>query len=278
MLTLLRLIGSAAIAWAQAPGAILDKVGSSAPRPSFCFNQGCFSQVTNVLAADLLDFVYPLGVIFMTIAAVKLLTKSDEGELANARRAVGTVFAGVVLAVLAREGILYSAATNVEGGRGAEILCTEFIGIMSVFEELAGFIAIIAISITGIRVLATFGGDDALSSMRQALGAILLGLFILVAKGVVFPAIGLNTSGCGVMDSGISPVGPIKVILGIFKTVLDYLQIAAILILVILGLLLIINLGNEEQFIKLKGYLFRLAIGFIILAMAGFILNIVIIG
>lgn len=253
---------------------VLQSVGGDAPKAaSFCFGTGCFEGMAVKLVAEISPIALTIGAISITIAGIRLLTISSEDELSNARRTILTVFFGIVLTVLSAEGILFTAATELDNGEGAKLLCTEFIGIVSIIEGIAGFLAIIAIAIAGIKAILSFGGEDAWSSMRTVLGAVLFGVFLLTAKKAVFPAIGLSTSfGECVLAKTISPVDAIAAVLTIVNNILFYLQAAAILILVILGILLIVNLGNEEQLNKLKSYIFRLAIGFIVISLSRLIL------
>ncbi len=252
-------------------GDTLTEVATGVPKTPFCFGSSCLTDIADRAITDIVksDIILILGVIFVTIAGLKLVTKSSEDELGNAKRSIGMVFAGVVLASL--HSLLFSAA----GGGGtvpdATELCPAFLNVIGIFEGLAGILAVIAIAFTGIKVLASFGSEDAVASMRQAVGAVLFGLFILIEKPIVYGAIGLDK--CEIVG-GASSVAIVGKVLSIIATFMGYLQVVAILILVVLGLLMIVNFGNEEQFTKLKSYLFRLAIGFIIISMARYLIEI----
>lgn len=259
-------------AYALGLGDTLDEVGARVPnQSSFCFSESCILGILHGATNDILGskIIFMLGVIFVTVAGVRLTTKSDEGELTNARRSILMVFVGVILA--AAHQVLYDAAVAVEGGAGAHELCSLLLDIVASFEGLAGIIAIIAVAVTGIRVLASFGEEDAVAAMRKSVIAVLFGLFLLINKDIVFPAIGLGQ--CSVFG-GATPVAVIAKIISILATLLGYLQVLAVLIVVILGFMMIITFGNEEYFSKLKGYLFRLLIGFIILSMVRYLLYI----
>lgn len=258
--------------------AVLDHVGTNAPKPAgFCFDETCLSDISTALVNQLYPFLGILATIFIVMAGIRLMSKSSEDELQNARRSIGMVAAGVILGVLARQGVLYDAVRLVQDGEGAEIVCEEFMGVISIFEGIAGILAIMMIVITGIRCLLSFGNEDTFANMRNVVFGVILGMFVLVSKEVVFPAIGLGASGCTLLDT-ISSSGIVNHVIGLVSVFLGYLVVLAILILVIIGLMIILYLGNEEQVSKLKGYLLRLAIGFIVLAMTKFIIDIVILG
>ena len=258
--------------------AVLDHVGTNAPKPSgFCFDETCLGDISTALVDQLYPFLGILATIFIVMAGIRLMAKSSEDELQTARRSIGMVAAGVILGVLAQRGVLYDAVSQVEGGEGAAIVCEEFIGVISIFEGIAGILAIMMIVITGIRCLFSFGNEDTVANMRNVVFGVVLGMLVLLSKEVVFPAIGLGADGCSLLET-ISSAGIVSDVVNIVSTFLGYLIVLAILILVIIGLMIILYLGNEEQVSKLKGYLLRLAIGFIVLAMTKFIIDIVILG
>lgn len=256
---------------------VLNQVGAHVPQPGICLGLGCFDAMAVALVAQAFPLVRVLALIFVTIAGLRLVSKSSEDEVANARRSIMVIIAGVVLAVLTEQGILFDAVKNVENGEGAELLCDEFLGIIQMIELGGGFLAILAVVITGINVLVSFGAEDVAGPMRNAVFALLMGLFILVAKTVVFPAIGIATSGCSLLGT-IDSSGLVNHVISLLSDLLGYLEIVAVLIIVILGIMLIINWGNEESFNRLKGYLIRAVIGFIILAMTKLIIDFVFIG
>lgn len=276
---LLSLIGIFSVAHAQE--LLLDTlelVGANSPYSSdICFGDGCFEMIATTVVAEAAPIVLIIGTLFITAAGIKLLATDSEDELTNSRKSILIVAFGIILTVLANQGILLKAIQNVEEGEGAKEFCSELIGVMAVFEGIAGLIGIIAIAVTGISVLFSFGGEDAAGPMKNAIGAFLFGAFLLVSKGVIFPALGLSTEECALSEGGITPAPIIMRLLVILGKLLTFLQIAAILILVVLGFLLIVNMGNEEQFTKLKSYLYRLAFGLIVLSLINVILEIVII-
>lgn len=261
---------------ADLAGVLNYVAGTQVPRPGVCFDETCLGDIATALVDQLYPFLAILGVIFIVVAGIRLMTKSSEDELQTARRSIGMVTAGVVLGVLAQRGLLFEAARDVENGVGAQIVCTEFLGFVSVFEGITGILAIVMVVTTGIRCLASFGSEDTFANMRTVVFGVVLGMFVLLTKAVVFPAIGLSQSGCGLLDT-VSSAGFVRHVIALLSTFLGYLIAGAILILVILGIMLILYMGNEEQYSKLKGYLFRVAIGFIVMAMTKFIIDFVII-
>ncbi len=257
---------------------ILNTVGRNLPKPPTpCSGGNCLVEIVDVLRMNVFQFTGVLGAIFIMVAAIRLLTKSSEDEIANARRSVMTVMIGVILAVLSNIGFLRRAIVEVDNDKAILALCGEFLGIISVIVGIAGLLAVIVIAITGIRSLITFGEGDAGGDMRHAVGGIVVGAFILGLKQFVFPAIGIDDTQC-VLLGVVSPVGLVAKVLEIVFKVFQYLEVIAIFIIVVLGILMIVNLGNEEQLSKLKSYLFRLAIGFIVLAMVHLLLRVVIVG
>ncbi len=273
---LFALFGSALPASAGLIDDTLEAVGKNVPNSSdFCFGTGCFETISTTLVGQVSPIALIIGTIMIMIAGIKLLTSSSEDGISGARTSILIVAVGIILTVLSANGVLLSGATQIQGGAGALQLCSELIGVVSIFEGVAGFFGIIALAATGIKVLASFGGEDAGPAMRNAMGAFLFGAFLLMGKVIVFPALGLSTSSC-TLAGGATPVSVVSRLLTILSTLLGYLQIGAILIIIVLAIMLIAYMGNEDQLSKLKSYLYRLAFGLIVISLAKVIVNLVI--
>lgn len=223
---------------------------------------GNFGDIFATVGELAILFLNAAAVITIVISGMLAVTAQDENRIANARKVVVMVLIGIVLVNTAAAITLgYLTAFDFDGGAdvegGTDIITAELLGFIAFAETPIVIFAIIAIIVYGLKAVLDYSGDQGLSQFRKALLSILLGLVIIVAKVTLADSILLG-----------DPTGIATPVVNILMTVVSFVALAAVVMIVIAGVYMIANLGNDEQYNKAKGIIVRVIIGIIVMLVA----------
>lgn len=250
------------------PGAALNAVGGSLPTTSG-------GNAGNILT-DIMNAFVPLvnlvAIIVIVIAGLFTIISQDENQISTARKTVFAAVAALVLINIAGP-LSNMAQTGFEGATGgtagAGILSTEILGFISFIEVPVAIIAVIMIVVSGIRAIAGFGGDQGPQLIRRAVFSIAAGIVLIVAKIALTTAIGANP--LDVFITGGPNSQPIvDLAIRVVTLIVSFMALAAVTVLVIAGIFLVVNKGDQEVADRAKGIIVRVLLGlFVILISAG---------
>jgi len=243
------------------------------------FGSGGFVGLVMFLRERVLLIIYPVGVFMLVRAGLKLINSQDEDKLNKAKRTIAATVVGIMMAHLSLK--LVDAFFFVGGalapGAGANILSVEIAGILNWVTTLMAVIAILMIVASAIRAVASFGKEDGTTQIRQTIYGTVLGIGMIVTSGAIKLSLGLAADASAVLPGFPSP-GPVIIRgIGITIVVLSFMALIALGVIIYAGMLMVANLGNDEQYNKAKGIITRAVIGLVVILLSSvlmfFVLN-----
>ena len=217
-----------------------------------------FRGVASALKVDIL--IRAVAVVVIARAALLLIVEQSEGELANFKKQIVSAIVAIVLIFIAdpiSNALFGGGSSNLlsNPGGAATGIKAQFAGIIDMIEEPIAVVAVIMIIVSGIRAIINWGSSDGITQGRRTIISILIGIFLIVAKGDFVDAF-LNTH---------SPDPIIDRINQYLIIALGFVTIAAVAVMVFAGFLMIVNVGKDEQYQRAKGIIIRVAIGLLII-------------
>lgn len=247
---------------AQAATAI-NQVGGFLPDYAIdCAGAGCFMILAESAFNELQWIVIPLATIFIIYAAFQLLTNSDEEQITKARKMVGTAAAGIALVVLTPRiyaGFFGGGAAWV-GGAGAVVICEELLGFFRWAEVVVTVLAVLFIILAGLQVVMSYGSEDGITGLRRTVVGVIFGILLLVNKWFLLPAFGIGE--CLLVQPNASVA--LNRVFIVINGLLGFLALAAAVVLVYAGIIMILSVGKEDTFNKAKGLFIRALVGLVV--------------
>jgi hypothetical protein len=223
-----------------------------------------FGSIYRVITESFIGIVTLIGIVMIIRAGLSLTLKQEEGGLEKARNTIIAVGAALIIINLAPR--IADAFLAYQGG-GAGIIETEVRGLLSFFESLAAITAIIYLIVSGIRAVISYGGEEGTTHLKRAVIAVGSGLLLIAVKLLI-------------LDAVVTERTPGKVLLAISRLIQAILGLgafAATIVLIWAGLLMILNLGKEDQYTRAKTLVIRVAIGLIVILVSLAVVQFVII-
>ncbi len=234
------------------------------------------------IAGFILERVWLIVAIFALLLLVrsglKLIYGQSEDKFEEAKRAIANGLMAVVLTFLVsrfvsafiRAGGSWSEGAAVSG---SSIFTTEVIGIINWVLVLVAVLAIGMIIAAVFTAMFSIGSDDATDRIRRAIFGAAAGIVIL----------GIDIAFRATFDleyfavPGIPTPFPIIVrVLVIISYILTFLALVAVLIVIYAGIMMILSLGNEEEFKKQKSLILRALVGLVVILVSYIIVRFVV--
>ncbi len=211
-----------------------------------------FGSIYQVIIQSLVGIASILGVVMIVRTGLTLTISQDEGQFAKAKKTIIAVSAALIIINLAPR--IAEAFIAYQSG-GAGILDTEIRGLLSFFETVAAITAIIFLIVSGIRAVISYGGEDGGTHMKRAIISIGAGILIIAAKLLIVNAVVYERT----------PSGILSIISTFMTLLLGFIAFVATIVLIWAGLLMIANLGKDEQYTRAKNLVIRVGIGLIVI-------------
>lgn len=205
-----------------------------------------------------------------TRSGLKLINSADEDKLKKAKTVMASTTVAVMLAYLVPSLVIgfYGDGNSVtsEGGTvlesnvfaGACLITTEIIGVINWVLVLVPAAALFIVVSSGLLAIASFGGEDGVTKMRRSVVGVVVGLLLIGSTGAIMATFGLGTC----TAPGAPSAAPLFIRgLYVLNSLLAYLLWGAAIMAVIAGLMMILNLGNDDQYGKAKNLLLRIVVG-----------------
>lgn len=240
---------------------------------------GTFPGIVDLVRGNIAPILSVVAIFLIIRAGLKLINSQDEGKLETAKRTIASALVGLMLIPLSDR--IFNAIYNSSGyGLGSPAdLTLEIGGIIDWALVLLIPIAILMIVVSGIRAVASFGKDEGAATVRQTVYGVVVGIGLLLLAGAIKATLGLQPT----LDD-VSPVapGPVNVNaiitrgVDIVINVLQFIALIAVAIIIYAGILMILNFGNDEQFERAKGIIFRAIIGLLIILLGQILITFIV--
>jgi hypothetical protein len=226
---------------------------------------GEFGTIAGVVALYFVPIVNGIVITVVVVSGFLAAMSQSEEQISAARRTIlGGLIAIIIVNVaepirqsLVPEGV----GTTVEFGD----LTVEVLGVANWLTSAFAVIAVLMIIISGIRAVVSYGGDSGLTHIKRTLIACIAG-FTLVFFRV---AIGLSLSVTG------TPGNLTTAIVAGVNALLGFIGLIAVIVIVIAGIMMVANIGNDDQYQRARNLILRVAIGLIVIIASAAIVNLV---
>lgn len=252
----------------------VDRVGGGGGLP----NAGnTFSEIFDTLGSNFIPFINSVAILAIVLAGVTLVVSQDEDRLSKTRKIIIAILFGLVIVNVAdvlHDGYLdaFFAESSIPGQGDITIIKDEVLGVLDFLMTPAAIIAIIVIIVSGIRAIAKLGGEEGTALLRRTIFATGFGIVLLIAKTALsFAVVGDTESAPGGDPSKI-----VQTMVEIGKAFVVLMGLAAVAIIVLAGIFMIVNVGNQEQYDRAKKLILRVVIGLIIMLVAAGLAGLVI--
>lgn len=258
-------------------------VGGLLPNPGNDFNT-----IVSTFVVNMRPLVFVSAVFVITLAGFRMVITDEEESFNKAKRIISAAITGVMLSFLVEPFIdAFYGDGNVFGGigigaipqgnasTGASILSEEALGVIDWVLTIVAVLAVFIIIIGGVKAMASAGSDEGVTQLRRTVFSVIGGILLIVFRVAINETLGLpEDSG---LPSGTAGPGPI---IGAGITILNYLLgflfIVALAMVTYAGIQMVLNFGQEEQFTKARGLVFRVGIGLVVIAVSLVIINLVV--
>ena len=241
-----------------------------------------FGGILYSVAYSFIPIAAVAALLAMTIAGFFLALSGSETQTTTARRVFISSLAGLALMNLVDvfASSLISKTFGVDpaslapiGGptiltdpwSAGDIIAGEARDLIAFLEVPLGILCVVMIIVSGIRAIANFGSEDGVAQLRRTVLFTVAG-FILVYMRSTFVA-GNLIAGGGIAFG--SPMSTIHIILLILNRIYFYVFILAVVMIIYAGILMIVNIGKDEQYSRAKSLIIRVAIGLLVIVASG---------
>lgn len=209
-------------------------------------------------------------------SGLRLINSQEEDKLNKARQTIAASVVAIILGYLTPRivdaiygGITVgnpgaTGGTILEGGVGigAGILASEIYGVIRWVTVLVAPISIVVIVFSALRAIVTLGSEEATGQLRRSVLGVASGILLLVMTEAIKATFGLV--------DGFPPGNPTTVplilrVMQIIQSILLFMALGATAMIIYGGILMILNLGNEEQYGKGKKLIGRVLLGLVII-------------
>ena len=261
-----------------------------------CVGNGCaIVNVVGAFIANARPLVFIGAVFVITIAGFRMVTTEEEESFSKSKRIISAALTGVVLSYLIVPfvnafygGLGTGFAGGIFGGiygigavpqgniiLGASVLYPEALGLINWALVIIGTLAVFMIIISGLKAMTKAGSEEGVEEIRRTVLYVAAGLLLIIFREAINFTFGLSSTQPNVPGApNISPAA--SAVVTVVNFILGFAALVAVVMIVYAGLLMVMNLGNEEQFTKAKGLIVRVGIGLMVIAVSFTLVNFVI--
>jgi hypothetical protein len=221
----------------------------------------------NILAAYAHKFklvVAALSILFIVIAGIRMVTASGNEEIVKKNRtSVIWILVGLIIMNLAEPLVYYTYEqidpVSFDKYKKLENLSTGLINpIITYILTFLAVAAVLMIVLAAFKMMTAQGDEGKVKKQTQTIIGALMGLFIIaLARPVVEAFYGINTA---VVNSNGSREGA-KIIVQLANYIMGFTALAAIIMLIVSGFMMIVNFGNDQRVQKAKKMISWVLIG-----------------
>lgn len=250
---------------AQAQGFIQEVVGAvGVGLPSLGYGANAFVGIAQLFVSQARPMLFIVGALVITILGFRMIIGQEDESIDKAKTTIIAVLSGIMIAFLIEPFLAafygYAGESLNSPAGGAGILSTEIGGIINWALTIAGILAVLMIIVSGLRAIVSPLNEEGLSNLRGTIVSVIFGLLLLIFRVGISLAFGAS----GQPD----PNQIIAIIVRVLTFVLGFVALAAVIVIVYAGILLLLNYGREDEISKAKGIIARAVIGIIIILLS----------
>ena len=225
--------------------------------------------IATYLALLFVPVINTVAIAAVVVAGFVMAFSQSEEQATAARRTVIGAVSAIILVNLAapiRNALLGTGGAP--GGGGVAFggdLFSEIIGIADWLASAAATVAVLMIIISGIRAVINWGSDEGVTQLKRTVIAVVAGFTIIVLRFVIAEPIVLTG------DAG----GIINIIVDAMNNIVGFLGLFAVITIVIAGIMMVVNIGQEDQYERAKSLIIRVIIGLLVIFASAGIVNLV---
>lgn len=213
-------------------------------------------------------------ILMIMISGISMTFSQSDGQATTARKTILVCLGAIAVVYTAKSislALFRPDGTSViqDPSGTASALSTEIYGLISYAETPLAVIAVLMIVISGLRAVLSFGSDDNIAQIRRTIFAILAGIALIIFKLSIASSITIT---------GRPEDGFLAAIMTVLVYILSFVGLAAVVMIVIAGILMIVNIGNDDQYQKARTLILRVAIGLIVILACVAIANVIYFG
>lgn len=272
-MTLLSIIPSTLTA--QLSG-VVDTVGTSAGLSTF----GGADPVglIIILSSQLVGLVDVVAGFFLVISGLRLVYRASDEQVERSKNRIAASIVAIMLAHLTPilVDVIYGpttllaplfgatrfeSLTNISTGIG--LANVEVCGIIRWIEVPIATIAVLVIIVSGLKAVVSYGSEEGITNIKRTVLAVAAGGILILARIAIMSSLGLTmTCGGGPAMPGLATTVPILAFaLNLVNGLLAFLALVSVGIIVYAGIMMILTMGSEEVFGRMKGLIIRAAVG-----------------
>jgi len=221
-----------------------------------------FAEFFEQFGDKLVPLVNVIALLVITISAFGMVFSQSEKQSHTARQTLIVSLIGIALVWIAK------TIRDAFRDQDPTVLPDELLGFAGWLRAIAVVLAVLMIIISGIRAIATFGSDDGTAHLRRTVIAVLVAVPLLILTGD-------SSSIFKVFTEGGSANSIIGVLITIVSAFLGLVGIAAVVVIVIAGAMMIVNIGNDDQYRRARDLILRVALGLVVIAASWALLSII---
>ena len=265
---------------AMTVGEAINRVGGTAGlTASYGGNE--VGGIFGTAASNIILIINAVAILIVAITGtIMALSESDE-QSAILRRVFISCICGIFfvnVADIVRDAIVDPGATFVANSGSAGTIATEIEGVILWTLPALASIAVLMIIISGIRAVVSYKSDEGPTQLRRTVISCMVGLFIISVRGVLTGDIIVTNSYFGGGTGGSGPSGIIAEIIFGLNRILAYVALFAVFMIVLAGIFMIANVGNDDQYSKARGLIIRVLVGIIVMVASLGLVNVIFLG
>jgi hypothetical protein len=221
-----------------------------------------------------------ITILYLSISLVRIIGKQDVDEdLDQLKRYVGYLIGAIVIVLTAD--VIFLQVLDLSGGgfleneaaaqEAARIGAAEIKGIIRVVEMLVGIIALTFLILSGVRLVANAGDEEAIGKAKNQIIYSIVGIILVLISESLVTEIFFVDDGNSIDASAAN-----RLIVTFTNFVSGFIAIGALLSLLYAGFSYVFNPGSEENAGRVKNAVIGAVVGIVIAAGAFAVVNTVI--
>lgn len=230
---------------------------------------GTTAEVNNIIVttiSDIFPLFYAIAILGMMVSGF-LMTANENKEETTAV-ALRTFFGsatGLILTTITEiiHTAFFEAGSPIVNTDSGGMLAREAIGVANYITGAAGILAVLFIIVSGIMAIVQLGGGEGITILRRTVVGVITGIVIILLRSVLIGAVYINGN----------PTGLIARVVGFVQQVINLLGVLAVAIIIYAGFLMILNVGNDDQYQRARRIILRVLVGLVIILVSKGLLN-----
>ena len=228
---------------------------------------GSIAEGLALLFVPIINSVAALAIVASAIAMA--FSQSEEHATTARRTIIGSVVAIMLVNATnaIRSGFFGSSYVSIgSGGISFESgLSVEILGVARWLTSAAATVAVLMIIVSGIRAVITWGSEEGLAQLRRTVISVVAGFTLIGVRLIIAESI---------TETG-SPGGITSEIVRAMNIVVGFMGLFAVIMIVIAGIMMVVNIGDDNQYGRAKSLIIRVVIGLLVILASAGIVNVI---